>query len=121
VLIDDRLVVGARTISSEDPLLRAVARALEAPAPADGLRRLGVRTVLLEKGNGASSEDLPPGRVLHDGEGLRVVDLGQVPSGAPETVSSTRRTMVVVVDVMVLLMWLGALSVVVAQAIRTRR
>jgi hypothetical protein len=121
VLIDDRLVVGSRTITSEDPLLRAVARALESTDPADRLRRLGVSHVLLEKGNGVPAEALPTGRLLHDGDGLALVELGPAPSGTADAASRHRKITVVVADVVVLLTWLGALGVVVAQAIRPRR
>ena len=51
--IDDRLFLGGRTLASEDPLLRAVgprARLRRTRRPA--LRRLGVRTCCVEKGNG---------------------------------------------------------------------
>jgi len=120
VLIDDRLVVGSRMIASEDPLLRAVAHALDSGAPADGLRRLGVRSVLLEKGNGVAPADVPTGRVLHDGDGLTLVDLGRTRSGTPGDVSTGRQLVVVAVDVILLLTWLGALGVAVAQAIRPR-
>lgn len=108
VVIDDRLFLDGRTIESEDPLLRAVDRALDSDDPAAALRRLGVRTVLLEKGNGAVPLELTGARVLHDGRELTVTDLG--PTGATAPWSGTRgaKVAIVLVDLLVLVVWLAA-------------
>jgi hypothetical protein len=75
VLIDDRVFLRDQVVPSEDPALARVGRALAAADPAAALRRLGVRWVLVEKGNGA--QQVPAGQVIHDGDGLvllRLVD-----------------------------------------------
>lgn len=74
VLVDDRVFLRGRVVPGEDPYLGEVGRALEAADPARALGALGVRWVLVEKGNGAAEP--PPGTVAHDGPGLRLVDLG---------------------------------------------
>lgn len=82
VLLDDRMYVD-RVLAPEDPYLGAVGAALGA-APeqsAAALRRLGVGRVLVEKGNGVRPADVPAGTVVHDGPGLRVVDLGRPDAG----------------------------------------
>jgi hypothetical protein len=82
VLLDDRMYVD-RVLAPEDPYLGAVGAALGA-APeqsAAALRRLGVGRVLVEKGNGVRAADVPAGTVVHDGPGLRVVDLGRPDAG----------------------------------------
>jgi len=76
VLIDDRIYLPAGTVPSEDPSLVRVRRALEVPDPSAGLRQLGVRWVLVEKGNAETM--LPPplsGRIAHDGRDLLLVEL----------------------------------------------
>lgn len=82
VLIDDRVYLRHQVLPGEDPFLARVRSALdEGPqlAPA-ALRALGVRWVLVEKDNGVEAGDVPLGRVVADGRGLRLVDLG-APSG----------------------------------------
>jgi hypothetical protein len=119
VLIDDQLVLADRTIASEDPVLRAVGRAVESPNPSRELRRLGVRTVLVEKGNGPTP-DLGGGDVLHDGPALTLTDLGVVEVSPPGELSSGRRRIVVGVDVAVLLGWLVACGLALWPARRGR-
>lgn len=118
VLVDDRLLVGQQVLSSEDPLLRRVRRALASRDPAADLRRVGVRNVLLEKGNGGVLPDLAGSTVLHDGAGLTLVTLGRTVRGH-QTGEPAEWARVVVVgsDVAVLLGWMVA--VVVAAARRT--
>ncbi|MFL6159240.1 MAG: hypothetical protein ACJ72D_24405 [Marmoricola sp.] len=75
VLIDDRVLLGRTVVPSEDPFLARVGAALDRADPAPRLRALGVRWVLVEKGNGAP--DLAGGTVVHDGRWLRLIDLGR--------------------------------------------
>lgn len=81
VLVDDRILLGdprepgTVIIPSEAQQLRDVGDALAEEDPVDATRRLralGVRWVLLELENGAEEEDLPAGRTLYDGPGLRL-------------------------------------------------
>jgi hypothetical protein len=76
VLVDDRVFLHDRVLPGEDPFLARVGSALDAPDPAAALRGLGVRWVLVEKGNGVSAADVPVGTVAFDGRWLRLVDLG---------------------------------------------
>lgn len=74
VLIDDRVLLGGdRVVPPEDPRVVAVTGALAATDPAAALRALGVRWVLVERGMGAP--EVPDGRIVYDGGGLRLVDL----------------------------------------------
>lgn len=75
VVIDDRVLVGDRVVPSEDPAVAALDRALRGPDAARSLRSLGVRWVLVEKGM-PTGIGVPVGRVVHEGAGLRLVDLG---------------------------------------------
>ena len=116
VLVDDRLLVGRRVLASEDPLLRGVRRALDSPDAAEGLRRLGVRNVLLEKDNGAVLPDLAGSTVLHDGAGLTLVTLGGArPGRQTGDPVAWAQAVVVGVDVAVLLGWLAAVVVAAAR------
>jgi hypothetical protein len=78
VLIDDRMYVD-RVLAPEDPYLARVGAALRLPPEesAAALRRLGVSRVLVEHGNGVRAADVPAGTEVHDGPGLRLVDLGE--------------------------------------------
>ncbi len=118
VIIDDRVLVGTKVVDSEDPLLRSIGRALEASDPAASLRRLGVRSVLVEKDTGPVGVRLPGAVVLHDGPGLSLLDLGTAASPPPGRPSVTARRVVLVVDGAVLLGWLAATGL--AGAVRTR-
>jgi hypothetical protein len=116
VLVDDRMLVGRRVLASEDPVLRAVRRALDSGDPAASLRRLGVRNVLLEKGNGAALPKLAGSAVLHDGRGLTLVSLGPTRSkGEAEEPETWRRAVVVVVDIAALLGWVAAVVIAAAR------
>jgi hypothetical protein len=79
VLVDDRHFFGDDphdpVLSNEDPRLARVTSALAAPDPAAALAALGVDRVLLEKHNGAGQDQLPAGKLLHDGPGLALVEL----------------------------------------------
>ncbi|MBO9520413.1 MAG: hypothetical protein J7518_02655 [Nocardioidaceae bacterium] len=77
VLIDDRIFLRDRVLPGEDPYLRRVGAALESDDPAAALRGLGVRWVLVEKGNGVRASDVPSGSVAYDGRWLSLVDLGR--------------------------------------------
>jgi hypothetical protein len=77
VLVDDRLYLTDRVIASEDRYLRGVGAALSAPDSAGRLRHLGVRWVVVEKGQGTTlGRAAPQGRIVHEGTDLTVIDLG---------------------------------------------
>ncbi|MCW2847570.1 MAG: hypothetical protein JWR90_1544 [Marmoricola sp.] len=103
VLIDDRLYLGSRTLDSEDPLLLDVRRALLSTDPVGALHRLGVRTVLVEKGTTFDLPDLSSATVLHDGPELTLVDLGKVTAAVPRSGSGSDRTVILLADLLVLL------------------
>jgi hypothetical protein len=102
VLIDDRLLVGRRVLDSEDPLLRAVGRALDSGDPTKQLRLLGVRSVLEENGASEGPSPVLRGQVVHDGADLTLIDLGQVSGIPPGRPSVSRRSIVVTTDLAVL-------------------
>jgi hypothetical protein len=116
VLVDDRVYVGDDVLTSEDPLLDDVRRALGSDDPVPELRRLGVRTVLEEKDNLSTEPVLPGGRVLHDGPGLTLVDLGPVDVDLPGRPSTARRDLVVATDVGVLAGLLLSTGLAIASA-----
>ena len=76
VLVDDRLILRRSVVAGEDPVLRLVGAALRSPDSRASLRRLGVRWVLVEKGNGVGPADVPAGRAAYSGHWLTLVDLG---------------------------------------------
>lgn len=78
VLIDDRVLLGDRTLASEDPLLVRVDQALGSADPAAALAALGIGQVLVHDDNGVPEKSLPRGRVVHDGPGLRLIALDGV-------------------------------------------
>ena len=95
VLVDDRTLLGdpaeptSVVLGSESVRLEAVGRALaadRAETRSSRLRDLGVRWVLVEKGNGAGPDSWPTGTVVHEGEGLLLLDLGD-PTGVAAAVS----------------------------------
>ncbi len=114
VLVDDRLYVDGRVLASENPLLGRVDTALRSADPVAGLRDLGVRSVLVEKGNGPPPPDLRGAEVLHDGPELMLLDLGTSP---PRPTRTPGRTVILVTDALVLACWLVA---VVSAAVRRR-
>ena len=105
VVIDDRHYLEGRVLASENPLLRDVELALSSGRPEEELRALGVRQVLLEKGNGTSVDEMPEGRVVHDGPELRLVDLG---AGAAAERDAPPRGPVLAADVLAALCFLCA-------------
>jgi hypothetical protein len=116
VLVDDRVLLGQRVLPSEDPVLRAVRRALDSDHAAAALRRLGVRNVLLEKSNGAVLPDLSGSTVLHNGADLALVTLGPRHSGREiGEPARWRQGAVVGVDVALLLGWLAAVVIAAAR------
>jgi hypothetical protein len=112
VLIDDRLFLGERTLPSEDPLLAGVAEALAGHDPAAALTELGIGRVLVEKDNGQDLADVPEGRVVHDGPGLRLVELA---AAAPLERTTAPRQPVLWGDV------LAVSGVLIALAAKLRR
>jgi hypothetical protein len=112
VLIDDRLYVDGRVLASENPLLGRVDTALRSADPVAGLRDLGVRSVLVEKGNGPPPPDLRGAEVLHDGPELTLLDLG---TATPRPTRTQGRTVILVTDALVLACWLVAVISAVAR------
>ncbi|MBS4754396.1 hypothetical protein KG112_16430 [Nocardioides sp. zg-ZUI104] len=116
VLIDDRLLLEDREVPAEDPRVRAVDGALAAAEPAQALRALGVRWVLLEKG--MVSARVPQGSVVHDGPLLRLVDLadgGEVASGptaARPDVGAGQILLVGLANFLAILLLLSAIPVI---------
>ena len=94
VLIDDRVIVGDIRIPSESGRLQAVASAVEQADPARALSSLGVRWVLVEKGQGTSDQPIPAGVTAYDGPDLRLIDLG-VPDHPPPTALSPAKQLLV--------------------------
>jgi len=117
VLIDDRIYLGdstgSRVLGNEDPELAAVTDALADEDVALALAAQGVGRVLVEKGNGVRPEQVPTGRILHDGPLLTVVEVaGPAPS---EPLGTARRGVIVAGDV------LAVLACLVASACILRR
>ena len=77
LLVDDRVFLRHAVLPGEDPFLDRVTQALESEDPARALGDLGVRWVLVEKGNGVEPADVPPGKRVFDGSSLSLVDLGK--------------------------------------------
>jgi hypothetical protein len=77
VLVDDRLFLHDRVLPGEDPFLRRIGDALGGEEPAADLRDLGVRWVLVEKGNAVSVSGVPAGTTVVNGPWLELVDLGR--------------------------------------------
>lgn len=76
VLVDDRIFLRGSVLPGEDPFLARIGDALSGDDPAEELRQLGVRWVLVEKGNGVAEGDIPAGTFAFDGRWLTLVDLG---------------------------------------------
>lgn len=76
VLTDDRTYLSDRVITSEDPYLARIGEAVRSAAPAESLRALGVRWVIVESGPRIASTSLPQGRLAFSAPGLTLVDLG---------------------------------------------
>lgn len=95
VLDDDRTFLTSSVIADEDPYLRRIHSGLDQRDSARALQRLGVRWVLLEKGNGVGPAAIPPGSVVHNGPGLELVDLGTA-SASPR--AQPQRWLVVLAD-----------------------
>ena len=121
VIIDDRLLVGAKVVVSEDPLLRRIRHALDSEDPTTALRRLGVGSVLVEKDTGPVGVRLPGAVVLHDGPGLSLIALGTAASPRPDQPSLAAQRAVLVVDGAVLLGWLTASGLALVAWMRGRR
>lgn len=76
VLTDDRTFLSSRVVASEDPYLTRVGTALSSTDAAGGLRALGVRWVLIERGPRLASGPVPHGRVAFASADLTLLDLG---------------------------------------------
>jgi hypothetical protein len=75
VLVDDRIFLGNEVLPSEDPFLVQVGEAVGGPDAVPALRALGVRWVLVEKGNGVRPSEVPAAPVVYDGRWLTLLDL----------------------------------------------
>ena len=118
VLVDDRVVLRTTTLASEDALLARVGRALAGDDPAPALRDLGVRNVLVEKGNGAVVRWSTGADTVHDGRELTLLDLGAPEASHIEGPSTASRVGVVVADALVLCLWSIACGLVVWRRVR---
>ena len=76
VLVDDRTYLRDHVLAGEDPFLSRIGAALRSADPPPALRALGVRWVLIERGNGVAPADIPPGTTAYAGRWLSLVDLG---------------------------------------------
>ena len=112
VLVDDRVFLDDRALSSEQPGLEAVREALDQADPAVALARLGVTHVLVEDQPGAG--DVPPdGTTVFEGPGLTLVRLAVPGAAPPEGLAGIARTATVVGDVLaatVIAVGMGALA-----------
>jgi hypothetical protein len=115
VLVDDRLYVGDEPLRNEDPRLAAVTEGLVDADPAAALSRLGVTHVLVEKDNGVDEEDVPAGRVVHDGRRFLLVEL----AGPPGTVTypEPSRRVVLAADLVALLGVAFALACIIRRRV----
>ncbi len=89
VLVDDRTFLSDLVVASEDPRVARISAALGESSPSEvaaALRALGVRWVLVEKGQGAGAQ--PAGLVEVDGSALRLIDVGS--GGSPSVVENFR-------------------------------
>jgi hypothetical protein len=114
VLIDDRLYLGDAVLANEDPRLADITEALEGGAAAQDLLDLGVTRVLVQKDNGVEEGDVPPGRLLHDGRRLQLVELEGDAGSA--TYPAPPRGVVLAADALALL----GVALAVAGVIRRR-
>jgi len=102
VLIDDRVVLPGQTLPGEDPRSRSVTEALEQSDPAAALRTSGVRWVVVEKPL-PPDEEVPEGRVVHDGPWMALVDLGAPAAPADDRGSGWRRAVIAGTDLGIVL------------------
>jgi hypothetical protein len=109
VLVDDRLILHDDVVQGEDPFLLRIGEALHGPDAAQALRELGVRWVLVEKGNGVRETDVPAGAAAFDGRWLRLVDLGAPINDLGPLRPAPREAMVVTGDIAAVLV--GCVSV----------
>jgi hypothetical protein len=75
VVADDDLVVGDRRVPGEGIRSGAARAALDGPDPGAALRRLGVRWVLVHRGQPGPWPLVPAGRTVHEGATLTLVRL----------------------------------------------
>lgn len=112
VLIDDRTFLDGTVIPAEDPLLVDVDAALAAEDPAEALRGLGVRWVVVEHGMERTTP--PDGTVVHAGPDLSLVDLG---AGVPITGTAPSIVPIVVGDALTILLLSGAIVVILRRRV----
>jgi hypothetical protein len=118
VLVDDRVVLDDRTLTSEQPRLGSITNALAESDPADRLADLGVTHVLVEEQPGATN-DVPGGSVLLARDGLTLVRLGEHGVDAQDyRLGGAARAAVIAGDVVAGVVLVGGL---VAMAARRRR
>lgn len=98
VLVDDRVFLDDRVLTSEQPRLDAVREALAQADPAVALAGLGVTHVLVEDQPGAT-DVTPDGTTIFAQSGLTLVRLGE-PGAPAEGLAGLARTAVVAGDVL---------------------
>lgn len=105
VLVDDSILLGSDAVPSEDPAVAQVADALASNDPAAALRALDVRWVLVEQQ--VPGEPVPDGRVVHEGPGLTLLDLGPdhglAENPANRSGDPLRSATILIVDLVVLI------------------
>jgi hypothetical protein len=105
LITDDALGVRSGTVAGESRIARTLGRAAGTPAQAEAFREEGIGWVLVEKGvPGYDATEVPPGRVLHDGPHLLLVEVGE--PAEPERTAGAA----VVAPVSVTILLLGAAS-----------
>jgi hypothetical protein len=97
VLVDDRVFLDDRTLSSEQPRLDAVRDALAQPDPGVALAGLGVTHVLVEDQPGATDVALD-GTTLVAGSGLTLVRLAEPAAATAAGIDGLARAVVVAGD-----------------------
>lgn len=89
VLTDDRLFLGDRALSGEDPYLAGIGSGLDHMDVSTDLRKRGIRFVLIERGPGLERAKSPGGKTILDTGDLQLIDLGRTlgpgRQGPPDT------------------------------------
>lgn len=103
VVVRDDLELTGTVVPGEDPRARRVGELLARDeASSTALRELGIRYVLVDTSTVGDTVPPPPGRTLHEGDALLVVDLGPVPEQSHRT-----SLLVIGVDVLVAILTVG--------------
>jgi hypothetical protein len=121
VLVDDRVFLHDGVLRGEDPFLARVGACWGEPDAAARLSELGVRWVLVEKGNGVAATDIPPGEMAFDGRWLTMIDLGPPVQDLGHWRDAPSAWMVRVGDAATLLLACVAVSHLLRGSFRTRR